>query len=107
MVKQYTRNHRGRFSKAVSVRHFVKQQAQRVFGYTKDEIERFFLHVPVGVLAAVLTLWDAPLGLGFSGAFLFYEGIQDWKKDDWSYKDVFGFMAAYGVTGLLLWLLET
>jgi len=84
--------------------HLLRQAVLMFFGATPDDRHRFWLHFPVGVLAAVLTSWNAPLGLGCAGIFLAYEFINEWGKSDKSWKDVFGFAIAYGVTGLALML---
>lgn len=77
---------------------FLMRQALNFFGATPHDRERFWMHGPVGILAATLTLWDAPTGIVFAGSFLIYEIVQDWRKGDSSYKDVFGYVMFYGAT---------
>ncbi len=65
---------------------------------------RFWMHFPIGVLAAVGTFLEPAWGITLFAGFLAYEFIQEWRKKDHSYKDVIGTLVAYGLTGAL-WLL--
>ena len=73
---------------------------------TKDEQYRFWLHAPVGGVAAWLTFELAALGIMAMVSFLFYEAIQDWRKKDRSYKDVIGAVTFYFVVGAVLLILK-
>lgn len=50
-----------------------------------------------GILLAVVPVVGAALTLGF----LVYEVIEDWRINDHSYKDVFGFLLGLGLSGCL------
>ena len=65
---------------------------------TKDDWFRLWLHFPVGALACILTLWKEPVGVSLTVAFIAYEVMNDWRKKDWSYKDVMGFVVGYATT---------
>lgn len=63
---------------------------------TKLDIIRAGIHFPVGILGAWLVM-DGDGGIRICGilfvlSFLFYEAIQEWRKVDWSFKDVIGFL---------------
>lgn len=61
--------------------------------------KRLLIHVPVGILNAYF--YPELSGLGFTIAFLGYEYIQEWRKQDNSHKDVIGWLYGLGL-GLLL-----
>jgi len=79
----------------------------------KDEFIRFWLHFPVGLLIAglicaglfysELMVYGLVGGVLLGFTFLVYEVINDWRKVDWSYKDVFGEVFGLG-TGLVICL---
>ena len=106
MVKQYTRNHRGRFSKAVSVRHFVKQQAQRVGKLIslKNRVIRAGIHVPVGVGCIFAGAINPFFGWAILITFLAYEVTEDMDIRDGAWYDIVGFLIGLGV-GITLWVL--
>jgi len=69
---------------------------------TKHDWLRFWLHLPVGVVCALLTYWHAPLGISGTMIFVTYEIMNDWRKADNSYKDVYGFCWGYIGAGCVL-----
>lgn len=71
--------------------------------WSKSDWKRFWLHLPVGFVGAWFT-WEMPVaGVMFTVYFLAYEVLNDWKKDDKSYKDVIGAVAGYGIlTGIAI-----
>ena len=73
---------------------------------SKDEIIRFIQHFPVGLFAAWLTLKMPIVGIMFFIGFLFYQAIQDWRKVDWSYKDVIGFVCGYGTLPTIFYIIS-
>ena len=76
---------------------------------TKKDWFRFWLHFPVGVFCGVLSFFNAIAGLVLSFSFISYEVLNDWRKHDSSYKDVFGFAFGYGSAWaiiILLWLIR-
>ena len=77
-------------------------------GMTRHDWARFWLHLPVGVVAAFLTIWKPAVGGSFTFIFVSYEILNDWRKHDNSYKDVYGFAVGYGVFAMAwLWLSMT
>lgn len=73
----------------------------------KDDWHRFWMHFPMGMFAALLltqpkTLW---IGIALAFSFLVYEIMNDWRKKDWSYKDVCGFVWGIGAVGLIIYLI--
>ncbi len=70
---------------------------------TKDEIIRAFLHLPVGLLNAWFFSFNEMLGLGMVITFLCYEAMNDWRKKDWSYKDIFGYAFGLGLGGVAIY----
>ena len=72
----------------------------------RRDIWGFLLHFPVGVVAFFLTLWKPSIGITFTFIFLTYEIMNDWRKKDHSYKDVYGFAFGYGIPAcfVLIWL---
>ncbi len=66
---------------------------------THDQ-RRFWGHFPLGLLNGLLYVFP-PAGLGLTGAFLAYEYIQEWRKEDWSFKDVIGWLVGLTI-GLTL-----
>lgn len=78
----------------------------------KDEFIRALLHFPVGLMAILIMAYVKPLLVGVSigclggFSFLVYEAMNDWRKEDWSYKDVIGFVAGIYFGGFLIWLVN-
>ena len=73
---------------------------------TKDEIIRFAMHFPVGLFAAWLTIVMPVVGILFVVLFCVYEIMNDWRKVDWSYKDVIGFIAGYGTLPTIFYIIS-
>lgn len=69
---------------------------------TKLDLIRAIIHFPVGMFAAWLLLIHPPTGMAFTFSFIAYEFINDWRKHDNSYKDIYGFLWGFsiGVAGL-------
>ncbi len=72
---------------------------------SKDDILRALMHFPVGVYVAWLVTVDPTLCWLLGISFLVYEAMNDWRKKDWSYKDILGFTVGLGVGsfGVFLW----
>ena len=72
----------------------------------KDFI-RGLMHFPVGLFAAWLICVTPLVGVLFAVGFMFYEALEDWRIDDLSYKDMFGFLIGLGAGGfiasILMW----
>lgn len=62
------------------------------------------MHFPVGVFTAWLATFNPVICLVFGFGFLFYEGIEDWRIIDRSYKDVLGYLIGIGVGSFTLYL---
>lgn len=73
---------------------------------SKSDMIRAALHFPVGIYTAWLGTFNPVVCLVFGLGFLFYEGIEDWRIKDRSYKDVFGYLIGIGVGSFLFWLLD-
>jgi len=65
---------------------------------------RFWLHVPVGIICAGLMFFMPWHGAFLTVGFLAYEAMNDWRKKDSSYKDIFGFLFGFGGASILLLL---
>jgi len=72
----------------------------------KEELERAALHFPVGCFGAYLCFVHPMMGLVFNIGFLVYEAMNDWRKKDWSYKDIFGYLCGFGVAAGIICILE-
>jgi len=67
---------------------------------------RLALHFPIGMVGAVLTLWHPPSGIMLMVYFICYEVLNDWRKKDSSYKDVIGGALGFGLTSLILFVIN-
>ncbi len=74
---------------------------------TWEDIKRALLHFPVGVYVAWLITVNSALGIMMGFTFLIYEVMNDWRKEDKSYKDVYGYAIGLGIGafGLYIWRL--
>ncbi len=72
---------------------------------TKNEIIRALLHLPVGLMNAWFFSFNEMLGLAMVITFLCYEAMNDWRKVDWSYKDIFGYAIGLGMGGIAIYFL--
>ncbi len=70
------------------------------------DLKRFLLHLPAGVLAAVLCDYSWGLGIPFFAGFLTYQVVEDWRICDSSYKDILGFLTGFGATAASLMALQ-
>ena len=66
---------------------------------------RFWLHFTVGVVCAWIAIQDSFNGGLCVLTFLVYEAMNDWRKEDASYKDIFGFSFGLIITFLLIYAL--
>ncbi len=66
------------------------------------DAKRFWLHFPVGCLCAFLTFFNPPLGISLTAWFALYEVMNDWRKVDHSYKDIYGAVFGFGIVATLL-----
>lgn len=93
---------------------------------TKEDWVRLLIHLPWGLIAAFPLTWgvwalqsnlspyavlglllvSALVSLGILFVELAYEGFNDWRKRDASFKDVIGIANGYilGIGGISLWL---
>ena len=69
---------------------------------SKKDWIRFWLHYPVGVLGCLLTLWNPAVGVTLTIVFLVYEAMNDWRKKDNSYKDIYGFAFGYATPATVM-----
>ena len=70
---------------------------------TKLDLIRAAIHFPVGVFTAFLLLIHPTTGIAFTISFLAYEFINDWRKHDNSYKDIYGFLWGFAVGVVFLY----
>ena len=73
---------------------------------TKLDWERFWIHLPLGIVCALLAYYLPVLGILAFVGFLIYEVIQDWRIHDLSFKDVLGFTSGFIATGVILAILK-
>ncbi len=75
---------------------------------TKEKVFRALLHIPIGILNAVISLSFVPIAsiLLFVG-FMIYEISEDWRIKDGAYLDVFGWLIGYSSIFIIhiLWTL--
>ena len=74
---------------------------------TKNELIRAAMHFPVGVAVACLISWSLAHGIMLGIAFLIYEIMNDWRKKDWSYKDVYGYIWGLAIGAIILLILRS
>lgn len=67
----------------------------------KDDWIRLWLHVPWGMLGGVIFLFNQSYGLMSVTLMVTYEGFNDWRKKDASYKDVLGICWGWLIVGIL------
>ena len=75
----------------------------------KDDWVRLWMHVPWGFLGVALVYGLKPFGyegVGYLsiGLMIAYEGFNDWRKKDESYKDVLGIVWGVLLGGIVIWL---
>ena len=73
---------------------------------TREDWHRLLIHLPWGVLAVGLFLFDPLLGLTACFMELGYEFINDWRKVDSSFKDVIGIAWGVLIGGYILLILR-
>ncbi len=56
----------------------------------------------MGAFSAWLITESKEIGVVLVISFLVYEIMNDWRKVDWSYKDVCGFVWGLAIAGLVL-----
>ena len=69
---------------------------------SKHDWIRFWLHFPVGLFVAGLTWFIPLLGMLLGVSFLVYEIVQDWRKSDSSFKDIYGYTFGLGTGGVII-----
>jgi len=70
---------------------------------TKSDWIRLWMHVPWGILGALLFIPNPLLGLTACLSMFVYEAFNDWRKKDESYKDVLGIVWGFFIGGILIW----
>ena len=68
---------------------------------SKEDMIRAALHLPVGLFVAWVMTVNATAGWINGLSFLAYEVLNDWRKHDHSYKDVFGYCIGLGIGTVL------
>lgn len=69
----------------------------------REDWVRLGMHLPWGILGALLQAWRADYGLMAISLMLGYEAFNDWRKKDRSYKDVLGIVWGYLLGAILIW----
>ena len=70
---------------------------------TKEEWVRLLMHLPWGLIGAALLIPDVRIGISATVFMLVYEGFNDWRKKDASYKDVLGIVWGFLIGSFLVW----
>ena len=71
----------------------------------RDDWVRLAIHLPWGLIAAVLFIPDRLLGFTAFWGMLVYEGFNDWRKGDKSYKDILGITWGFLLGAFAIWML--
>ena len=71
----------------------------------REDWKRLLLHLPWGLLGALLQWWRVDYGITAVALIITYEGFNDWRKHDASYKDVLGIVWGYLIGGIAIWVL--
>ena len=71
----------------------------------KEDWFRLWIHVPWGILAVGLFIVNPLLGFTACMGTLIYEAFDDWRKQDYSYKDVLGLVWGFIIGGYALLIL--
>lgn len=85
-------------------------------GWTREDWWRLIMHLPHGIAAGWVMFgfpipWVNPLNpvmvwvvtsFLFLFIFLAYEVLNDWRKEDYSYKDVYGIASGFVATVIVL-----
>ena len=69
----------------------------------KDDWLRLAMHLPWGLMAAVLFIYSELLGITAFWGMIGYEGFNDWRKGDKSYKDVLGIVWGFLIGAFAIW----
>ena len=70
--------------------------------WSKSDWKRFWMHLPIGVICALLVYYLPTIGILATVGFMFYEVLEDWKINDLSFKDMLGFLWGFIGTGIAL-----
>ena len=68
------------------------------------DTKRLIQHIPPGMLAAFLVELSTSAGILYFLGFWLYEFLQEWKKNDRSYKDAIGFLDGFTAMATLILL---
>ena len=63
---------------------------------------RTAIHIPLGWLLAYLIWESAPMGITTTFIIVVYEVMQDWRKKDWSFRDMRGVAGGLASLGTAL-----
>lgn len=69
----------------------------------KEDWKRLAMHLPWGLMAAALFIPDRLVGFTAFWGMLGYEGFNDLRKGDKSYKDVLGIVWGFLLGAFALW----
>ena len=70
---------------------------------TKEDWVRLGMHLPWGLMGAALLLYDPSVGIFATLLMCIYEGFNDWRKKDASYKDVLGIVWGFLIGSFIVW----
>ena len=62
---------------------------------------RLWMHFPIGGISALAYMKDPLLGLSILASTFVYEVMNDWRKEDQSYKDVLGIVWGFGIVSVI------
>ena len=71
---------------------------------SRDEWIRLLIHIPHGIGMGAGVLFNAPLGLSWTGLCIAYQYLEDWRIGDESYLDMRGYMTGLPLGVILYWL---
>lgn len=70
---------------------------------TKTDWIRLGMHLPWGIIGASLCIPDRAIGITATGLMISYEGFNDWRKKDNSYKDILGIVWGFLMGAYAFW----
>lgn len=70
---------------------------------TKEDWIRLWTHLPWGMMGAALLVYDVRVGIFATLLMCIYEGFNDWRKHDASYKDVLGIVWGFLLGSFIIW----
>lgn len=70
---------------------------------TREDWMRLGIHLPWGLLAAILLIPHIAIGITALASEFIYEIMNDWRKGDSSYRDALGITWGFLIGAFTLW----